>query len=387
MKNPKSRTSRTKPLTRHGASKRQLVHSIRKARRSNYPVHKRMLLNPLSMFILLCTGVFMAGWTYHVVAATLISSTIEAPPLDAPATIDTPDDGAAFVTSPTHITGSCPDNSYVELDINGAFHGAGLCDSGSNTYDIVSSLHGGTNTLDVQDYNLTDLAGPDSDSVQVTYTPPVAAASSDTSTSTISGSQSTISKSGAASNQQSTTPIPLLLTSDFQFHTFVAQKAFTWDLDLEGGTPPYDVNIDWGDGTTGHLRFPGDPVFTLRHVFQTDGYYAVVVNSTDKAGQQHVMQLAALITNKDGTASFLNTSSGGHGAASGGAGSLASGTGSKSGLSSIPIIGGSSAAATHVLLVAWPFYIIVALMTVSFWLGEKREINLLVAPARHHYRH
>jgi len=320
-----------------------------------------------------------------LISSHAISSTIEAPPLNAPATIDTPADGTAFDTSPAHITGSCPDDSYVELNINGAFHGASLCDSGSNTYDIVSSLHGGTNTLDVQDYNLTDLPGPDSGSVQVTYTPPVTA--NNAPTTTVSGSQSAISKSGAASGQQSTTPIPLLLTSEFQFHTFTAQKAFTWDLDLEGGAPPYDVNVDWGDGTTGHLRFPGDPVFTLRHVYQTDGYYAVVVNSTDTAGQQHVMQLAALITNKDGTASFLNTSSGGHVASSGGAGSSASGTGSKSGLSGIPIIGSSSAAATHVLLVAWPFYIIVALMTASFWLGEKREINLLVAQPRRHYRH
>jgi len=337
-----------------------------------------MLLHPLIMFMFLCAGVFMAGWTFHVVAATIISSTIQAPALRTGATIRTPTTGTSLAASTTHVTGECPSQSYVALQVNGAFNGVSWCDN-SNTYDIATSLHGGTNTLAVQAYNETDLQGPTTPTVQVVYAPPVSASAS----STASGTSRT-SATPSSSSSTAALPAPLLLTSSFQFHTFTTQKAFTWDLDLEGGNPPYDVNIDWGDGTKGHMRFPGDPVFTLSHAYKTDGYYAVVVNSIDTAGQQHVMQLAALITKKDGTANFLGTAPGNQ------TNTPSSQGGSRSApANSNPFTNAASnsTSATHMLLVAWPSYIIVILMMVSFWLGEKREIGMLLARPRRQHRH
>jgi hypothetical protein len=389
-----SRPKQTRQPARH-STKRAAAKATLKQHRSGYPIHKRMMLHPMSIFIFLCAGVFMAGWTYHVVAATIISSTIEAPPLTAAATLDTPADNAAFTTAgPVHVTGSCPSDSYVKVAVNGSFNGVAWC-SGDGTYDITTSLFRGSDSVVVQDYNQTDLAGPATPGITVTYNPPFthslrslpSSSGGSTSGSGTSGTSDNSSSNPPASDTpqtsgtsqgtdnsstDDTSPVvkPLLLTSDFQFHTFASQTSFSWSVDLEGGSPPYDVLVNWGDGTTSRLRFPGDPIFSLRHTYKTSGYFAVVVNSTDSAGAQHVVQLAALITDKLGNAPFLTSGNIHTPPASSGESQGISQTAQSVSLSNIKW-----------LLLAWPFYLVVILMTVSFWLGEKRE--LAVVTVRH----
>jgi len=348
------------------------------------------MLHPLAIFVMLCAGVFMVGWTYHAMAAITISSTIEAPPLQSAATISTPLADTAFTSSPIHVTGTCPDRSYVELSVNGSFKGVGWCVTG--TYNITTSLYRGTNVLSVQDFNETDLQGPTSlDTVTVSYTPPAnaapknstAAAASGSAAPTSSGNSSSANSSASSSSANTpgvdTVTKPMLLTSDFQFHTFTEQKTFTWDLDLEGGAPPYNVTVAWGDGSTSHFRFPTDPVFSIRHTFNTSGYYAVVVKSVDTTGAQHSMQLAALITKKDGTAPFLNSSSTPGSTSSNGnaGGAVVLNSNNKDTVKGTDIT--SKASTARWLLLAWPSYLVVILMTVSFWLGEKRELQLVFA--------
>ncbi|HSX05742.1 MAG TPA: hypothetical protein VLF69_04705 [Candidatus Saccharimonadales bacterium] len=400
MKKPKAKAARLSAAKRlpHAvrAKRRAVLRTVRAAHRRTYPLHKRMLLHPLGIFIMLCTGVLMVGWTYHALAATTISSTIEAPPLQEAATIDSPVGGTTFTTSPIHVSGTCPSRSYVALTVNSGFNGVSWCGQ-DNTYQITTSLYPGTNNLAVQAYNETDLPGPTADGVQVTYTPPTTSSSGGSSSQGGTGSTSTASTPGVNSVTK-----PILLTSDFQFHTFPAQQSFTWDLDLEGGTPPYDVNVSWGDGSSSHFRFPTDPVFTIRHTFATSGYYAVVVKSADTTGQQHIMQLAALITKKDGTASFLGSGTGGNSQSSTGStsASQSDGPGGPGGPAldhdhhdhpGTSLFGTTDASTARWLLLAWPSYLVVILMTVSFWLGEKRELALVTIPVRkttsHRRRH
>ncbi len=296
----------------------------------------------------------MAGWTLHTMAATTITARIQAPALHSAATITSPSANTAVSTPITQVSGSCPSQSYVTLTVNDAFNGAALCTN--NTYTVTTSLYAGTDTLAVQAYNQTDQKGPTANTTHVTYTP---------SSSSHDGTTAAVA----------TVTQPLLLTSDFQFHTFTADKVFSWDLDLEGGTPPYNVTIDWGDGATSHMTFPVDPVFTIQHSFKTSGYYAVVVHSVDTTGQKHIMQLAALITDKHGKAPFLT---GTNSSSNTGGGSLANVPSSNH----VAILGSSNA---RWLLVAWPFYLVVLLMGISFWLGERQELLQLVKrPKRSH---
>ena len=318
-------------------------------RRRNYPIHKRFLLHPIILFGLLCIGTFMGFWTYKAIADTLISSVIEAPPLQSGAIILSPTDGTIFTTTPIYVTGTCPAVSYVKLYQNGVFDGVSWC-SAEGTFSIESSLFSGTNVFIAKDFNKTDLEGPVTSGISVIYNPIIAAGggsptippaqTGDNNTSTKSSTESSSSASG--------TPQPVLITSDFNFKTFSTGQTFTWDIDIEGGTQPYTLNIAWGDGTNSVVSSKSDWNYTLRHTFKSAGYYKVVVISEDGAGQQRVIQLAAAISapKQPGFLSSINT---------------AFKPKATNGLTSTE----------KWLLLSWPPYIIVVLMAASFWLGER----------------
>jgi hypothetical protein len=342
---------KTKSLTKKSrklVSKRSPL-SAAKRRRQGYPIHKRLLLHPLSLFGILCVGVLITGWTYRALADTVISSVVEATPLQTGAMITYPTDGSLLQTSPIDVSGSCPVNSYVELYLNGVFDGVAWCSSG-DTFTIETSLFSGVNTLLVEDFNTTDQQGPATPSIGVTFNPPSAQttpASSDTTT------QASTTPDVTSATQ---TVLPLLLASDFHFQTFSQSKVFTWPLDLEGGTPPYTVHVVWGDGTSSILHFDTDPVFNLTHTYKSAGYYAVVAIAADSKNQQKVFQMAALVTNAHGTLPGVST---------------------RPALPKQQLFSNISTVVSTQkwLFLAWPAYIVVFLMAVSFWLGERRQFS------------
>jgi len=363
MKTPKQKTKLLrlgprspdkKRLKQNSRNTRALAKTTtkRQARRQNYPIHKRFLLHPITLFGLLCIGVLIAGWTYQVVADTVISSVIEAPNLQAGATIISPTDGANFTSSPITVAGTCPDNSYIKLDVNGVLSGISWCNP-DNTFLIETSLFSGANTLVVQDYNETDLAGPTTPSIRVSFTP------TEPVTTPVKPQAPTSSQTTSPASSSGQSVLPLIMGSDFQFKTFAANKTFTWKLDLEGGTPPYVVHVMWGDRQTSVLHFATDPVFTLVHSYKSAGYYAVIVSANDNTGQQKIFQLAALITNSAGVLPNVANSS--------------NHSPKQSLLASLD----ANVSKQKWLLVAWPAYLTVLLMAVSFWLGENREYSSL----------
>lgn len=314
-------------------------------------------MHPLSMFTMLCTGVLLYGLTAGVLADTTVSSVVEAPPLKIAATITAPADKTTTVSPSVQVTGTCPTNSYVNLLDNGAFSGTAWCSPNSD-YTIPASLYPSNNTLSVQAYNVTNLPGPKTSGITLTYDPPVVAGSTSAGASSASTGQptntNTKSASTLAQNDQSGSTPPIVLTSTFKFTTFTAKQQFSWSLDLEGGVPPYKVHVDWGDGSNSDLVFKTDPVFTLYHLYAKAGYFPINIHSTDSKNQVKVLQLAALIKAPDGTLPFISTPK------SGTNGSLA-------------VTPTAKSPAIELLPFAWPSYAVLILMTASFWLGEIRE--------------
>jgi hypothetical protein len=310
----------------------------------------------------------MIGWTYHALAAVTISATIEAPPLLTQATITSPTDGTVTTQQIITASGTCPPQSYIALSVNNLFSGVAWCNS-QNEYSIVTSVNDGTNTLNVQDYNTTNEPGPTSKSLQVVYTAPVVPQQSSTTISSSDGgvgsedSVNTTIPAGQSTDSTAATATPMVLSSSFQFYTFKPSAAFSWKMELEGGEPPYDVNIDWGDGTTSHLYFPTDPTFWLKHTYLKEGYYAIQVHSTDRTAIVRNLQLAALITGAKAGGPFPSDT-----------------PGSTQGVPPPPpplqpeesSLAGRLKGNFSLFMLVWPTYGIVALMTVSFWLGERQ---------------
>jgi hypothetical protein len=319
------------------------VLAKRKVRRAQ-PVHKRILLHPVTILILLCTGVFIVGWTYQVIAANFtVNADVPALPLEEGATITYPQDGATITTTPITVSGLCPDGSYIKLYDNGLFSGVDWC-SPSGAFQIETDLFNGKNTLLAEDFNVTDEQGPVTPSVSVTYQP-------------ATGSRG----SSIAANPAP----PLLLTSDFHYQTFLVGSNFTWPIGIQGGTPPYDVTTDWGDGQTSTATYAKAMVFQITHQYKGQGYYVIKVYATDSGGDQRLLQLATLVK-LPGAVGVISTTN--HGSTAGSA-------------KQNPLIT-FFAGTGGWLWLAWPSFIIVLLMMLSFWLGERQEYQDLLRKRR-----
>jgi hypothetical protein len=326
--------------------------AIKRRMRRQSPLHKRIILHPLSVMIVLCAGVFITSWTYQVVADYYsLTAKVAAPTLMQPATITSPGDGTVITTSPIDITGTCPTGSYVKLNLNGSFSGAAWC-APDNTFIITTDLSAGQNTLAAQDYNVTDDPGPASPDITVTYSLPVTTTAPTTSqppTATAKTiQQSTSSTSGTSS--------PLLLSSDFHYQTYVVGRTYSWTLQASGGVAPYKVLSAWGDGSTSTLMVPHSQAFTISHTYKTTGHFAVLVKMTDSVGAAKDIQLVAVIKPLAAAAPRSTTCS------------------NCTSTADLGGIWGFFKDTGKLLLIAWPPFIVVSLMLVSYWLGERAKI-------------
>jgi hypothetical protein len=359
-----------KPATLTRLKRNPQKRIVKKRIRRVQPLHKRFLLHPFSLFILLCTSVFVIGWSYEAIADSYtVDAVVPAALLTQGAVITSPADGTTVATASLNVIGTCPYGSYVKLYTNNTFSGVVFCAS-DGSFQLSDDLFLGENNLTAQDFNVTDQAGPATAGVTVTYTPPSPPVQPPTTTSP--------STSGTSTANGSSSP-PLLLTSEYHYQTYPINTAYTWSIDLQGGTPPYNVYIQWGDGTSSTLVFKTDPVFTISHVYKKVGYYAIKVETIDSHGAVRYIQLAALVVGTSGATNPAPT------------------TGSTSPTTHTPAPTTSIAkkvnglesffARTKVWLwIAWPSLIIVIVMLVSFWLGERREIELLYKKKRARYK-
>src|SRR4051812_43608445 len=98
------------------------------AAQNNQPKKILFFSWPAVVFILLCLGVLLVGWTFLAVADDVhVSAKVSAPPPTGSATIVTPTDGQRFSAVPITVTGTCPSDgsgAYIKLYRNDFFSGS-----------------------------------------------------------------------------------------------------------------------------------------------------------------------------------------------------------------------------------------------------------------------
>jgi hypothetical protein len=237
------------------------------------------------------------------------------PPTSAPS-ISTPTNGQVFTTLPVTVRGVCSGDLLVKLFKNNVFSGSAVCQSGS--YSIQIDLFSARNDLVARHYDALDQAGPDSNTVGVIF----------------NDSTSRIDIAARVS-----------MTSNYARKGANPNQLLSWPIIISGGTPPYAVVVDWGDGTTNDLytiTVPGE--FSVKHKFDSSGSYRALIKASDKNGSLSFLQLNAIANgeSKDGNV----------------AGASADKT----------IVAGK----TKIL---WqPVAIAIPLVLITFWLGKKYEI-------------
>lgn len=336
----------------NGRNIRVRPHQSAKASlRRQRPIHKRIFLHPLSVIAAIITGVVLAFSSLATSAATYnVSATVPAPPLKTPAVINSPADQTTFTIQDITVDGSCPNNSYVELNQNGLTVGVYIC--ANNNFSIVIRLLSGTNVLIAQDYNLTDQAGPASEPVTLYYNPPSPPAQTNSGSIT-----------GPLNNNQprpKTTSTPLahqapfrLSLTDYRYQVVTVGKSVSFKLDLNGGRSPYAITVLWGDGNVSTKVENVSGIFAVSHTYSysSGDEFVIKAEAVDSGGNTALVQLIARIRTEliKPVAAIASTS----------------------------FMSKLDNFIKNYSMIIWPVYLAAVIAIISFWLGEREELHKL----------
>ncbi|MFZ1484038.1 MAG: PKD domain-containing protein [Candidatus Saccharimonadales bacterium] len=232
------------------------------------------------------------------------------------ATIANPVNGRTFTSTPITISGLCSGDVLVKVFSNNIFVGSAQCERGS--FSMQTDLFSGSNALIARVYDALDQAGPDSNTVTVNF------------------------QDGQFSdfNQR------VSLTSSIAKNGAAVGSQLSWPIILSGGTGPYAISVDWGDGTSADLKsvsFAG--TINITHIYKSAGIYRVIVKATDSKGTIAFLQLVGV----------------GSGPVTQSAGQSNSTTGANGGGSTTKYIW-------------WPILLMLPLILATFWIGKKYEL-------------
>lgn len=196
-----------------------------------------------------------------------LQGTISSTPPTRAATIAVPSNGAVFNNVPITVSGLCPANTLVKIFDNNVFVGSAFCNGGS--YSLQINLFSGKNDLVARVYDSLDQAGPDSNTVSVSY------------------NDAQFAEFGTH----------VSLTSIYAQRGAPPNQELTWPIILSGGLAPYAISIDWGDGSpTDLITQSVTGTFNIKHIYKNAGLYKVIVKATDKNGGTAFLQLLAQAT-------------------------------------------------------------------------------------------
>lgn len=250
-----------------------------------------------------------------------LTGTMPADPPTVAATIDTPKDGKRFAETPVTISGTCPDNTLVEIFKNDIFAGSMPCVDKKYSLDI--DLLIGKNEIIARVYDALNQPGPDSNAI-IIYYDALPAQTDPLSPISFSGEQ-------------------LLLNTDAAFRGVFPDQELKIPIDIIGGIPPYAVNIQWGDSNNKVVSRNDNNTFKVGHTYLKAGTYQISIQASDAEGRVAFLTVASIVNGQPNIAT--NTS--------------------------------NISDATNKLLVLWPLYAGAVAVVISFFIGEWREKRML----------
>ena len=240
-----------------------------------------------------------------------LSGTIPTAPPSVGATISFPVNGQTFDEIPITVTGICPKGLLVKLFKNQVFTGSVNC-ADDGTFSIKTDLFNGSNELVARVFDSLDQPGPDSNLVKVTY----------------------------QNIPEEQNVDQLILTSNFALRGANAGEELVWPLAVAGGTRPYAINVDWGDGETTQLPLELAGNFSVKHTYFEPGVYKIVIKAADSR-----IQLVGVANGPSAQSNDQSDS------------------------------GVASAITRSFIIPLWPLYVMFFFVVSTFWLGRKYELK------------
>jgi len=238
------------------------------------------------------------------------------------AVIQSPVSQKHFSISPDTFSGTCPTNTLVELFKNNIFAGSTPC-TDAGVYSLDVDLMIGKNVMVAKVYDALNQTGPDSNKITVYYDAlPVQ-----------SGALTLLDFGGSQ----------LLINTDAIFRGSFPKQTMNVPISILGGTPPYAVNVQWGDSNNKVVSLNDNTTFNVGHAYLKPGTYQISIQVSDTKGRVAFLTVASIINGQPSPAT----------------------------------IAASTADTTNKLLVLWPLYASAVAVVISFFIGEKREKRVL----------
>jgi hypothetical protein len=301
----------------------KLIHHKHTAQ---YRPHEHTSYLPLLLLVLF-TGVILAWFSIKTYAATPydgpeagsigLTGTMPGPPPKIASTITSTKDGQHFTTSPFTVIGTCPNGTLVEIFKNNIFAGSAICGD-NGTYTVKIDLFFGKNILTARVFDDLNQAGPVSKPVTVFFDASLLQADP-AALLDLSGPQ-------------------FILQTDAVFRGTFPEKPLNMPITVIGGTAPYAIVVEWGDGTNTVIPRADNTTFNTDHTYKKPGNYRVTLQGTDSKKFVAFLTVAAIINGQPEVISSVKP-----------------------------------AEPANKLFVLWPLLAVAATAVICFWLGAFRE--------------
>jgi hypothetical protein len=189
-------------------------------------------------------------------------------------------------------------------------------------------LFPGQNTLVARQYDNLDQVSPDSNTITLFY---------DIDVPVIPGSPDEVAER-------------ITLTSNYARLGADPGTDLIWPLNLSGGTGPYAISVDWGDGKNDLLTQNTTGTFNITHKYAKAGVYKIIVKATDKNGESAFLQLVGIANGQINTAAAENSTG--------------------------PTV-------TRIRVLWQPAAICIPLLITTFWLGKRYQLKKIRYRMKH----
>ncbi|MDB5161785.1 MAG: hypothetical protein JWM52_293 [Candidatus Saccharibacteria bacterium] len=236
------------------------------------------------------------------------------------AVITTPQDKTSFKNSLITVSGTCPYGTIVSIYNNGDATSSTSCSS-QNVFSTTVQLRLGVNTLQAQDYDDLDQAGPITDQINVSYHPDTTSSitpatlppatvnqPSDITIDTTIPETSALQPSESPCYQLSpdvpTSSVLGMSVNCVTRNVFVGERVDI-PISLWGGIGPYALSVDWGDANKPELFSISEKGrHILSHTYLISQAKSISLHVADSTGQSYQIQTVIQV-NTDGTTSSL----------------------------------------------------------------------------------
>jgi hypothetical protein len=206
-------------------------------------------------------------------SVTINATVLGQPPADPPI-IDSPLPGSTLQEKKVDVKGTCVTSLVVKVFRNGIFAGSTLCQP-DGTFSLQIDLVDNTNDLVARQYDLLSQPSPPSETVQVFY--------------------SALPPAFAPDETSQTASFQLIIDYDYNFQGVFIHEPFNLPIHFTGGSAPYAVSVDWGDGETNVFSRKDASQFFGEHAYAKAGPHMVKIRVSDSDSQEASLQFVLIV--------------------------------------------------------------------------------------------